>query len=76
MDRQRLDLILDNCGFSMLRTKNDFDCFVMGFLETEEREDYLMNEATQQALNGENFYLYHVYQGAESQAKLLRKYLK
>ena len=76
MDQQRLDLILDNCGFSMLRTKNDFDCFVMGFLEAEEREDYLMNEATQQALNGENFYLYHVYQGAESQAKLLRKYLK
>lgn len=76
IDRQRLDLILDKCGFSMLRAKDDFDSFVIGYMEAEEREDYLMNEATQQALNGENFYLYHVYRGAESQAKLLRKYLK
>ena len=76
IDRQRLDLILDKCGFSMLRAKDDFDSFVIGYMQAEEREEYLMNEATQQALNGENFYLYHVYQGAESQAKLLRKYLK
>ena len=76
IDRQRLDLILDKCGFSMLRAKDDFDSFVIGYMQAEEREEYLMNEATKQALNGENFYLYHVYQGAESQAKLLRKYLK
>lgn len=76
IDRQRLDLILDKCGFSMLRAKDDFDSFVIGYMQAEEREDYLMNEATQQALNGENFYLYHVYQGAKSHAKLMRKYLK
>lgn len=76
MDRERLDTILDECGFSMLRARDTFDRFILSYLDAEDRTEYLMKEAENQALHGENFYLYHVYQGAESQAKLLEKWLK
>lgn len=58
---ERLTEILLECGFPGLREEDDFDCFVMDFLEASDSADYLISEALFYAQREENFYLYRVY---------------
>ena len=62
--RERLSRILDECRFSELREEDDFDYFVIQFLEAKDPIDYLMEEVTWYAKNEKNFYLYRVYKDA------------
>lgn len=58
---ERLSKILKECRFDVLREEDDFDYFVIQFLEADDPIDYLMDQATWYAMQGENFYLYRVY---------------
>ena len=66
LDRKRLDVILKECGFNQLDLYNDFDYFVINFLDASEPSDYLMEEVTRYALSKENFYLYKLYLSSRS----------
>ncbi len=66
MSRERLDEILTECGFPALREEDDFDFFVVQYLQSEEPKLYLMEEVTRYARNRENFYLYEMYKDAKS----------
>ncbi len=57
----RLNVILRSCGFPPLRPEDEFDSFVLGYLEADDPTDFLMEEVTNRALEEENFYLYRVY---------------
>lgn len=63
---KRLTQILLSCGFPGLRSNDDFDLFVQGYLDADDRVDYLMQEVTNYALEEENFHLYHVYKNSTS----------
>ena len=66
ISRKRLDDILAECGFAMLREEDDFDAFIMAFIESDDRVSLLMNEVTAYALGEENFYLYKMYYASRS----------
>ena len=66
LDQTRLNTILKECGFQKLNPYNDFDFFVINFLDAEDPVDYLMEEVTRYALSKENFYLYKLYQVSRS----------
>jgi hypothetical protein len=66
ISRKRLDDILAECGFAMLREEDDFDAFIMAFIESDDRVSLLMNEVTPYALGEENFYLYKMYYASRS----------
>ena len=57
----RLNVVLRSCGFPPLRPEDEFDSFVLGYLEADDPTDFLMEEVTNRALEEENFYLYRVY---------------
>ena len=63
---ERLSEILLSCGFPALREQDDFDCFVLGYLDADDRVEYLMQEVTNYALEEENFHLYQVYKHSTS----------
>lgn len=67
LDESRLNIILKECGFSSLDSYNDFDFFVINFLNAEDAADYLMEEVTRYALSEENFYLFKFYQISRSE---------
>ena len=62
----RMNVILEECGFAKLRTKDEFDCFVMKYIETDEPVDCLMETVTDYALDEENFFIYRMYQASRS----------
>lgn len=64
--RGRLTDILLECGFPGLREEDDFDYFVIQYLDAEDPVGYLMEEVTNYAFQEENFYLYRVYQSSVS----------
>lgn len=66
IDRERLDHILNESGFMQLDEYDDFDYFVINFLNADDPIDYLMEEVTQYALLEENFYLYKLYLASRS----------
>ena len=70
---ERLNSILLECGFSGLREEDDFDCFVLQFLESADPVDYLMEEVTFYAQREENFYLYRVYRGSYSYSEFFTR---
>ena len=72
MTRERLDQILLECGYAMLRDGDDFDRFVIQYLEVDDRMGFLMESVADAARSEKNFYLYHMYQGAVSENKKLR----
>ena len=72
MTRERLDQILLECGYAMLRDDDDFDRFVIQYLEVDDRMGFLMESVADAARSEKNFYLYHMYQGAVSENKKLR----
>lgn len=69
----RLDTILQECGFSPLDKADAFDDFVLRFLRAKDPAECLMDEVTAYAIDGENFYLYHLFWSAQSQSALFRK---
>lgn len=66
LDLTRLNTILKECGFKELNPYNDFDFFVINYLDAGDPVDYLMEEVTRYALSKENFYLYKLYQASRS----------
>ena len=69
ISEERLTDILLECGFAGLRKDDAFDYFVMRYLSAEDPVDFLMQEATNYAMEEENFFLYRVYQGSTHFAK-------
>ena len=67
---ERLTEILLECGFPGLREEDDFDCFVLQFLESEDPVGYLMEEASFHAQEEKQFYLYRVYKASYSYADI------
>lgn len=70
---ERLNEILDECGFSMLRRKNAFDEFVMKYIGSKDPVDFLMLEMDRYISAGKNFYLYEMYSNSRSDAADIRK---
>lgn len=76
ISRKRLDLILKECGFAELRRKDEFDDFIIRFLESDDPVDMLMYEVTDYALEEENFFLYKTYLASRSAEADMRKLFK
>ena len=74
--RQRLDEILLECGYPMLRERDDFDEFVVQYLAADDPAGLLIECVSRYAMEEKNFYLYHMYQGAGSEDGRLRKMLE
>ena len=70
---ERLSAVLRSCGFPPLRPEDDFDSFVLGYLEANDPTEFLMEEVTNRALEEENFYLYRVYNLSSSYHEDLEK---
>ncbi len=69
----RLNAILSACGFPVLRPEVEFDSFVLGYLDSDDPVDFLMQQVTNFALEEENFYLYRVYNLSTSYQKEMEK---
>ncbi|MBO4834824.1 MAG: hypothetical protein J5483_01815 [Lachnospiraceae bacterium] len=76
INERRLNEILQECGFPMLREEDDFDYFVIQYLNAKDPVGYLMEEVTNYALVEENFYLYRVYQSSTSYNEDFEKLMK
>ena len=61
ISEKRLNTILKECRMGELSPDNDFDYFVLEYLEAEDPEDYLMETVTNYAFDEQNFFLYHMY---------------
>jgi len=61
LSQERLDEILDNCGYSRLDTEDDFDWFVTELLENPHPMDFLTEVMVEFAKHEKNSFLYHVY---------------
>lgn len=57
----RFQSILAQCGYPILNTENDFDWFVVEFLESRHPMDFLSEVMIDYAKHHENSFLYHVY---------------
>lgn len=73
IDRKRLDQMLVESGFRHLDQYDDFDYFVINYLNTDDPTDYLMEEVTRYAFSEENFYLYKLYQSSRSDDADIKK---
>lgn len=60
----RLQSILIQCGYSVLNAEDDFDWFVIEFLESRHPMDFLSDVMIDYAKHHENSFLYHVYGNA------------
>lgn len=69
MKEQTLNDILNKCGFSTLRIKDEFDSFIISYLASSDPEDYLMETVTKYAFEQKDFFLYRLYRGAVSYEK-------
>ena len=72
IEKDRLDQILLECGYAMLREDDDFDYFVIQYLQSDDRSGFLVESVTAAAREEKNFYLYHMYQGAVSENEKLK----
>lgn len=73
INRERLDQVLVESGFKQLDQYDDFDYFVINYLNAEDPTDYLMEEVTRYAFSEENFYLYKLYQASRSDDADIKK---
>jgi len=69
----RLDMILSECGFPVLRSSDEFDDFVLGYLESSDPAMYLMDLVTDYAMDEENFFLYRMYKASRNAEEDLLK---
>lgn len=73
ISEERINTILDECGFSMLRKKNPFDHFVLQYMKSSDPVTYLMEEMDRYLERGETFFVYEVYANSDSNAKKIRQ---
>ena len=73
INESRINEILDECGFSMLRKKDPFDHFVITYLKQKDPVSYLMEEMDEYIENGKSIFLYEMYKDSKSNAKEIRK---
>lgn len=73
ISEKRINTILDECGFSMLRKKEPFDHFVIEYMKSSDPVSYLMKEMDCYLNRGETFFVYEVYANSSSNAKEIRK---
>lgn len=66
---ERLNTILQECGFPVLDTRRASDRFFIDFLNSGDPLDLLIEEAETMAFSEENFYLYKTYLSSESSDK-------
>lgn len=59
--QERLNTIMRECGYTALDPDDDFDDFVIRFLDSDDPMMTLMDEVNQFALEEKNFHLYHLY---------------
>ena len=75
LDVQRLNTILARCGYSLLDPENDADWFVLEFLESDEKQEFMQDVLSAYAEHHENTFLYRMYgnsvQYAEELARML-----
>lgn len=76
VDEHSLSEILDECGFGPLDKEKDFDGFILGYLDSDSPEDYLIESATEYALNHQNFFLYHMYNSSVSNFSIENKTMR
>ena len=76
IDRERLNQVLVESGFRQLDQYDDFDYFVINYLNADDPTDYLMEEVTRYAFSEENFYLYKLYQASRSDDADIRKLIQ
>lgn len=58
---ERMQIILSQCGYAPLDMENDFDWFVIEFLESPDPAEFLTDVMTGYAKRSENSFLYHLY---------------
>ncbi len=73
---ERLNEILGECGYAVLRKENEFDWFIIQYLESDDKMGFLMDSVTRVAMEEKNFYLYHMYQGAVNENSKLTELLR
>lgn len=61
LNQDRLQDILISCGYTPLDTEDDFDWFVVEFLESRHPQDFLMEVMLDYAKRSENSFLYRLY---------------
>ena len=66
INRERLNIILEESGFPILDPGQPFDRFVCDFLESRDLEAFLHEQAEEMALSGNDFYLYRTWMLSES----------
>lgn len=66
MNAIRLSAILKECGFATLQEDDDFDFFIIQYLQSPDPVSLLMEEVTRYALSEENFYLYQSFKLSKS----------
>ena len=64
--KDRLNTILRECGYTALDISDEFDDFVIRFLESDDPMMTLMDEVNKFALAEKNFHLYHLYRLSKS----------
>lgn len=72
-DRERLDHILEECGFPVLRKNDPFDDFVLNYLKSRTPREYLTKTVTDYAKEEQNFYLYNTWKKSCSREQELLK---
>lgn len=73
ISHERLDEILNECGFSILHKENAFDEFVLNYIGSRDPVDFLMLEMDRYISAGKNFYLYEMYSHSRSYAADIKK---
>lgn len=73
VDRERLDHILGECGYPVLRKQDGFDNFIMQYLKSENRAEFLVDNVVAAAEEQKNFYLYNMYQGGVNEFDKLKE---
>ena len=73
ISEKKINDILDECGFAMLRRTECFDHFVIHYMKNKDPVSYLMEEMDAYLKRGEPFLLYEVYANSSSNAKEIRR---
>ena len=66
MVKERLNHMLLECGFPALDEKQDFDSFVLHYMDADNPEDYLIEEVMRYAQIEQNSYLYKTFRASRS----------
>ena len=73
--KDRLSSILKECGFAPLREQEEFDRFVIGFLQSRKSAEYLVEQVLAYAQEEKNFFLYKTWLNSDSAYDWMTKLL-